>query len=115
MTTNRRNLEIEAGTTFERTLRFFTDKERTQPLDLTGYVMAAWFTRGSFRVEFDLEITDAEEGEAVMRLEPEQTRDVLPEKYVWDMMVRAPAGKVTKYIKGEVTIHPTATRLPDNE
>lgn len=113
MRTAVRNLSIEAGTTYRRTLRFFTDAARQNELNLTGYTMAAWITRGTLKIEFAIEITDAANGTAEMVLEPEQTIDVMPGDYAWDMLVRAPSGDVRKHLKGTATIHPTGTRLPE--
>lgn len=112
MNTPTRNLVIEAGTTYRRTLRFFTDRERTVPLNLTGYTFAAWITQGTFKIEFAITITDAVNGTAEMVLEPDQTRDVLHGTYAWDMLAETPSGDVKKYSKGGVTIYPTGTRLP---
>lgn len=115
MITQTRNLNIEAGTTYRRTMRFYTDAARENPLDITGYDIAAWITRGTFKIEFQITLTDAEEGQAEILLEPDQTLDVLAGDYTWDMLVRTPSGEVKKYLKGKVTIHPTGTRLPDDE
>lgn len=111
MSTVSSNLNIEAGTTYRRTLRLFTDKEQTIELNITGYLFVAWITRGSYRIEFSINITDGLNGVAVMELEPEQTVDALPGTYAWDMLIRLPNGDVKKYFKGEATIHATGTRL----
>lgn len=108
-----RNLHIEAATTYRRTLRFFVDKERTTPLDLTGYVMAMWIWRGSDKIEFTVTIIDAEEGIAEILLEPEQTIDLLPGSYKHDLMIRDAGGDVAKFLKGTTTIYETGTKLPN--
>lgn len=113
MNTAVKNLNIEAGTTYRRVLRFFTNAARTETLDLTGYTVAAWITKGTFRIEFDCAIDDAEGGELSMTLEPAQTIDVLTGDYVWDMLIEDPDGNVKKPMKGKATIYPTGTRLPD--
>jgi hypothetical protein len=111
MKTKSFNLDIEAGTTYRRTLRLFTDKEQTNALNITGYTFTAWITRGTYKIEFSINITNALNGVAVMELKPEQTVDALPGSYLWDMLVKLPSGDVKKYFKGEATIHPTGTRL----
>lgn len=112
MKTATRNIDIEAATTYRRKIRFYSNLARTTPVDITGWELAAWITRGSFRIEFSIEITDAENGEAEMLLEPDQTTEVLPGKYVWDLLIRTDSGDVRKHVKGQATIHPTGTRLP---
>lgn len=111
-TTATRNLTIEAGTTYRRTLRFYTNRERTVPMDLTGYQIAAQIRAGSFAIDLGIEITEPAEGVAVMTLEPQDTRDVLPGEYLWDMLALAPNGDVAKYTKGAVEIAATQTVLP---
>ncbi len=113
MKTATRNLSIEAGTTYRRTLRFYTDAARTTKLDITGYTFAAWITRGTFKIAFAITATDAENGVAEMVLEPEQTIAVEPGDYLFDMLAETPSGDVSKYMKGKATIYPTGTRLPD--
>jgi hypothetical protein len=112
MKTATRDLHIEAGTTYRRTLRFFTDQERETPLNLTGYQFSAWIIRGEDKIEFSITITDAANGVALMELEPSQTIDERPGVFAWDMLVDLPNGDVKKYFKGQVTIHRTGTRLP---
>jgi hypothetical protein len=116
MKTAIKNLNIEAGTTYRRVLRFFTNKERTEAMDLTGFTIASWITKGTFKIEFAVSIgNDPTDGEAEMLLEPEQTADVLPGEYVWDMLIRDADGNVKKAMKGVAVIHPTGTKLPTNE
>jgi hypothetical protein len=106
------NLAIEAGTTYRRTLRFFTDTARTVPVDLTGCEIAAWMTRNARKVEFAVEITDAENGTATIYLAPAQTIDIPPSAYAWDMLLRDPSGDIAKTFKGIVAVSPTQTQLP---
>lgn len=115
MKTKIRDLHIEAATTYRKTLRFFTDAERTIPLDITGYDVAAWITRGTFRIEFSMTITDGAGGVLEMLIVPEQTIGVMTGEYSWDMLVRTPSGDVKKYLKGNAIIYPTGTRLPADE
>lgn len=111
-----RNLTIEAGTTYERVLRFYTDKARTHPMDLTGYTIAAQIRAGSLSIPFAFDMTDAATGVVRMTLEPEATSEVQPGDYAWDLLARAPVtGRTAKYSKGMVTIAPTQTVLPDDE
>jgi hypothetical protein len=105
------NLSIEAGTSFERTLRFYTDKERTVLMDLTGYTLASQIRSGSVVIDVGLEITDAENGTVKLTVEPSDTEDVKPGKYPWDMLAVAPSGKITKYTKGIAEILKTETQL----
>ncbi len=115
MKTPTRNLSIEAGTTYRRVLRFYTDAAKTTKLDITGYDFAAWITRGTFKIEFAITITDGPNGVAEMVLEPDQTREVQVGEYVFDVLARTPGGDVSKYMKGKATIYPTGTRLPADE
>jgi hypothetical protein len=106
-----KNLSIEAGTSFERTLRFYTDRERTVSMDLTGYTLASQIRSGSVVIDVGLEITDAENGTVVMTIEPSDTQDVKPGNYPWDLLAVAPTGKISKYTKGIAEILKTETQL----
>ena len=106
-----KNLTIEAGTSYERVLRFYTDKARTVPLDLTGSTLHAQIRAGSFAIDVGLTITDAVAGVVALAITPEQTRDVQPGTYKWDMLVTASNGKISKYTKGIVDLLPTQTIL----
>lgn len=106
-----KNLSIEAGTTFERVLRFYTDKARTVPMNLTGYTIAGQIRDGSFVIDITFEITDPAGGEVKMTIELADTRDVLPGKYAWDLLATSPSGKVSKYTKGTAEILKTETKL----
>lgn len=109
-----KDISIEAGTTYRRRVRFFTDAARTIPLDLTGYVLAMWIWRGSDKIEFAIEVPEPEEGYADIVLEPEQTVDVLPGDYKHDFLLRDAGGDVVKTMKGKVTIFETGTKLPND-
>lgn len=105
------NLNIEAGTTFRRNLRFYTDAEMETPLDVSTYEIASWITKGRFTIEFDIDMTNASTGQVTISVTPDMTRDVVPGNYLWDFLVSIPGGDVLKFVKGTAVIHPTGTRL----
>ena len=114
MTPATQNLIVEQGTTFERLLKFYTSVDLESRMDLTGYTLRSQ-ARDSWgaplRIEIDLEITDAENGEVKMTISPEQTVSLNPAVYYWDLLLVAPSGKVSKYIKGSLQVLPTQTKI----
>ncbi|CAB4159264.1 hypothetical protein UFOVP736_15 [uncultured Caudovirales phage] len=107
-----KNLSIEAGTTYRRTLRFYTDAARTQPLDLTGCTFTSWMQRNETVIVFAITVAgDPTTGSAEMGLEPEQTKDEELGNYLWDMLMIGPDGTVMKAMKGVVMLQKTVTKI----
>jgi hypothetical protein len=108
------NLTIEQGTTYRRSLKFYSNSDLSTRFDLTGFVLKAQ-ARDSWgsplRIEIGLDVTDAENGEVDLVVEPEQTVSLNPAVYYWDLLLVSLSGVVTKYAKGSIQILPTQTKI----
>jgi len=108
------NLTVEQGTTYKRSLKFYSSSDLLTRFDLTDFTLKAQ-ARDSWgsplRIEIGLEVTDAENGEVDLVIEPEQTVSLNPAVYYWDLLLVSSTNVVTKYAKGSIQILPTQTKI----
>jgi hypothetical protein len=98
------DLQIRQGMDVENTLTL-TNPDGT-PLDLTGCTLTAKMRRTptSTAVVFDTAITDAANGVARLDLTAEQTADLAPPAWSWDLKLTDAAGKVRPLAYGHVVV-----------
>ena len=106
------DFDTDQGASFSATLNV-TDSESGSS-DLTGYSVAGQFKRSytsETYTELNCELTDASIGQVTISLEPDVTVATAARKYLYDIFLTSPSGKVSKIIEGILTIYPSVTRL----
>jgi hypothetical protein len=106
------NIEIDQGTDFETSVTVTgTDGG---PANLTGYAVAGQIRRtykSQNAVTFTLDIPEpATAGIINVGLSAASSDTMKAGRYVYDIEVTSPQGKITRVIEGQVTIHPGVTR-----
>lgn len=106
------NMTIDQGSTFERTLRFYTDG--STPKDLTGFTF-----RGQLREnyddaspagEFTMTVLDAPAGVVNMLLTAATTAALDPGKLKYDVEMVRPNATVRRLFEGVITVTPEVTK-----
>ena len=106
------DFDTDQGASFTATLNV-TDSESGSS-DLTGYSVAGQFKRSytsETYTEIGCALSNASIGEVTLTLEPDVTVAAKAGKYLYDIFLTAPSGKVSKIIEGVITIYPSVTRL----
>jgi hypothetical protein len=103
----RYNLSMTKGVTFGPVLFYLADEDEVA-VDLTGWtVFAEVRASANGSVIFDLQpqITNPEEGEITIEHTDEQTADLTPGLFRWDLILENPAGqRLGPYIVGSCNI-----------
>lgn len=109
------NLFIERDTDFVRTLKFYSDCAKTQPLDMTGWSFVAEIraTAESAQVigEFDIDAGSVADGKIILSIDAADTLDIAVGEYVWDLRMQDDEGtSITPRPAGNVTFEGTVSR-----
>lgn len=107
----RADLSIDQGTDYEVTLTL-TD-ENGDILDLSNSNTAAQIRKSYTSLtytEFDTS-TNATTGEISLTLTADQTADLEPGRYVYDVELTDASNSISRIVEGVVTIAPQVTRL----
>lgn len=113
-TTNEVLLQVDQGTDFAETLRFYTDTTNTTPKDLTGYSFRAKARYSHHKndndvVSFTADITDLTGGVVNWALTDTQTAAMKPGTWYFDLEMETDGGDVSRIIWGKLEIAPEAT------
>ena len=107
------SIHIEQATTYRRKIFFYTDSTLETTVDVSGFTFAMSLFKGNFKLDFDVNKTNPEDGEIEILLTPEQTKSISTGNYYYDFLARDPDENVTKNLKGTATVYETGTQLPD--
>lgn len=102
------NIVIDQGSTFE-TVILLAD-ESGSDLDVTGYSARGQMRRhytSSNAVNFTCTLAN---GSLTISLTAEQTADIVPGRYVYDVEIVDDENKVSRVVEGIVTVTPEVTR-----
>jgi hypothetical protein len=107
------NLTVLIDTDFSQAVTFYSDCQRTQTLNVSGYTFKAQ-VRTSFTTavifEFDISTTNAATGQIVVSISAADTLALTAGAYVWDLRVTDGDGQVERWMEGNVTVTGTVTR-----
>lgn len=107
------NMTMDQGSTFEKTLRFYTDEQGT-PKDLTGFTF-----RGQLRQlyddtepqgAFEFTVVDPAQGVVNMLLTAEETAGLEAGKLKYDVEMVRPNNTVRRLFEGVITVTPEVTK-----
>ncbi len=108
-------LEIEAGASFETTITV-TDESTGEGKTLANTTPKAQMRKSyysSTAVDFDITITDANNGVFVMSIDAANTANIRAGRYVYDVELHetvANTAKVSRIVEGVVVVLPNVTR-----
>lgn len=111
------NLQIDAGSTFEVDMPAVRDQTGTVK-NLTGFTARATMKKSydsSNGVDFDAEVTDAENGIITLLLEASKTSLLEPVRYVYDLIIGDAADTITKVLEGTVDVIASVTAIRTRE
>ena len=104
------NIIIDQGTTFSTIINLTDDNG--DPIDLTGYTgdseMRKHYT-SSNSTSFGVSLGGVD-GTVVLTLSANQTSNLTPGRYVYDVEVTSGANVVSRIVEGIVTVTPEVTR-----
>ena len=104
------NIIIDQGTTFSTIINLTDDNG--DPIDLTGYTgdseMRKHYT-SSNSTSFGVSLGGVD-GTVVLTLSANQTSNLIPGRYVYDVEVTSGANVVSRIVEGIVTVTPEVTR-----
>lgn len=108
------NITIGKDTTYSEQFKFYSDRCRSQLMDLTGYEFKAQIKENpddlNELVEFTIDTDNLSAGFIILYL-PESVSINLPSgSYVWDLRVTSPDGLVDRWVKGAAKVESTVTR-----
>jgi DUF4097 and DUF4098 domain-containing protein YvlB len=104
------NIIIDQGTTFSTVINL-TD-ENGDPINLTGYTGDAQMRKhytSSNSQSFSISLGSTS-GTVALSLTANQTANLTPGRYVYDVEVRSSANVVSRIVEGIVTVTPEVTR-----
>lgn len=104
---------IEQGTTF--TTQITLDDSDGYPFNLTGFTAASQARKSYYStnvsIEFDANISDANNGVIILSADAPITANVTPGKLVYDVTItQTDTGLVTRIIEGQIFVSPSVTR-----
>lgn len=82
-------------------------------LNLSGYQAAAQMRKSYYTdtaIDFDVTISDASAGQLTMKMSSAVSSEVVPGRYVYDVLITSPTNIKTRVIEGIVTVLPSVTR-----
>jgi hypothetical protein len=104
------NITIDQGTTFSTSISL-TD-ENGDPIDLTGFTGRSQLRKhytSSNSQSFTVSLNSSE-GTVGLTLTANQTSNLVPGRYVYDVEVVSAANVVSRIVEGIVTVTPEVTR-----
>ena len=113
-TTNQVLIQIDQGSDFGQTLRFYTDSTNTTPKDISGYEFRSKARYGTHKndndvVEFTAAITDATNGVVNFALSDTQTAAMKAGRWRYDLEMVDSGGTVSRIMWGDIEVAPEAT------
>ncbi len=104
------NIVIDQGTSFETAISVTDDAG--QPIDLTNATAQSQVRKhfqSSNAISFDTQ-TITSQGQVVLSLSANVTANVVPGRYVYDVVLVRPGNTVTRIVEGIVTVTAGVTR-----
>ena len=102
------NLFIDQGSNFNATIDL---SQTTGSLDLTDYVSAGTIAKsynGTSKGSFTVSVDDTN-GELDISLSAAETAALKPGRYVYDVIIKSPAGVITRVLEGQLEVTPGVT------
>lgn len=106
------NITIYTHTDFEQTF-VLEDATSNSVLDLTGYTGSSQFRKyrsSSVAATFLTQITNGGLGKIRIQLSADQTKNLKPGKYFYDLNITSPTGEKTRVVEGIVMVKQAITR-----
>jgi hypothetical protein len=114
MTPGKLNFTCPQGSTFERTLTYKLDND---PVNIFGYSARLQVREFHYSKDFVLSLVDgngitlgASAGTIDILVDSEDTTNIVPGNYVYDLELVAPNGSVSRLIEGKFIVTPEVTR-----
>ena len=109
------NFYIERDTDFSRSLKFYSDCARTQPLNMTGWQFVAQIratVEGAQVIgEFDIDTTNVSAGEIILSIDAADTLDIAVGTYFWDLRMQDEDGQsIARRPAGQAIFEGTTSR-----
>lgn len=108
--TIRTDLILDQGATFRVAIDLFDNNN--DPIDTTNLEAAAYmrkhYTSSSF-VEFDTEFVE-ETHELILSMDAIRTSNVVPGRYVYDVILMFEDGSIDRILEGIITVTPGVTK-----
>jgi hypothetical protein len=109
------NFYIERDTDFSRSLKFYSDCAKTQPINMTGWSFVAEIratVEGAQVIgEFNIDTTNLATGEIMLSMDAADTLDIAVGVYQWDLRIQDDEGQsLADRPSGTVTIEGTVSR-----
>ena len=102
------NLYIDQGSDFSATIDL---SQTTGSLDLTNYTSSGSIAKsydGTSKGSFTAEVDDTD-SEVDISLTAAETAALKPGRYVYDVIIKSPAGVITRVLEGQVNVTPGVT------
>lgn len=106
------NLVINAGSDFTQTFTL-EGTDTNSSFDLTGYTVSAQMRKwsgSSTAINFTANITDPQSGTILLQLTDEQTKNIRPGRYVYDVIITDQYTIKNRVIEGMVLLREGVTR-----
>jgi len=106
------NIVINAGSDFSQTFTL-EDSETNSSLNLTGYNVAAQMRKwagSSTAITFTTSLEFGSSGRIIISLTSEETKNINPGRYVYDILITDSFGKKSRVIEGMVLVREGVTR-----
>lgn len=105
------NLVIDQGSDFSAAIPL--RNQDTTPIDLTDCTVKSQFRKSyqsSSYKEFDVTVTDAQNGKIRLFLSANTSSDVQPGRYLYDVEITSASGNKTRALEGLIILTPQITR-----
>jgi hypothetical protein len=107
------NIIVNAGSDFSQSFTL-EGSETNSSFDLTGYTVAAQMRKwagSSNAIDFDAVISfPASAGNILLKLTAEQTKNIKPGRYIYDVVITDPTNIKNRVIEGMVLVTEGVTR-----
>jgi hypothetical protein len=106
------NLFVDAGANYSNIITVIGSNG--QPLNLTGYTVAAQMRKSfqsSIAYNFTSTIYIANQGKVRLQLDAEQSEEIPPGRWLYDVEITSPTGFKTRVVEGIVTVNPQITQI----
>lgn len=106
------NIYIDAGSSYSNTIT--VTQPNGAPLDLTGYTVASQMRKSyNSSTAFNLNATiySASEGKVKLLLSPQQSEDISPGRWLYDLEITSPSGVRTRVVEGIATVSAQITKI----
>jgi hypothetical protein len=106
------NLYIDAGSDYSTIIT--VTGSNGQPINLSGYTVAAEMRKSyqsSLSHPFIPSVSSAINGKIRLQLTAQQSEQMTPGRWLYDVEITSPSGQKTRVVEGIVTINPQITKI----